>query len=406
MSKTPILLQINEMANVGSHGRIAEETGKTAILNGWRSVIAYGRAANLSKSELIHIGSNFDIYEHLIETRLFDNHGLASRCATKKFVEKVKEIKPDIIHLHNIHGYYLNYRILFDYLNRVDVPIVWTLHDSWSFTGHCGQYLMADCMKWQSGCNHCPQHKEEYPSSYVDRSEKNYALKKALFPANKHLHLVPVSNWMADNVRHSFLKDVDVRVINNGIDINTFKPSKERKESERIHILGVSNVWTSYKGLFDFYKLRELLNEGDFDITLVGLTANQIKQLPKGIIGIERTQSVNELAKLYATSDLFVNPTYCDTFPTVNIESLACGTPVITYNVGGSPEIIDEETGWVFKKGDVEAIAQCIKNVAKESAEETGNRKSKCRERAVRLYNKEDRYQDYIDLYRELLNEK
>jgi glycosyltransferase involved in cell wall biosynthesis len=149
-----------------------------------------------------------------------------------------------------------------------------------------------------------------------------------------------------------------------------------------------------------------LLKEDEYDITLVGLTANQIKQLPKGIKGIERTQSVNELAKLYATSDLFVNPTYCDTFPTVNIEALACGTPVITYNVGGSPEIIDEETGWVVNKGDVEAIVQCIKNVANESAEETEYRKSKCCERAVMYYNKEDRYQDYIELYKELLNEK
>lgn len=403
---THTLLQINLSANVGSHGRIAEELGKLAIQEGWHSVIAYGRAAATSQSELVRIGNKIDIYEHLIETRLFDNHGLASRSATKRFIDNVKEIKPDIIHLHNIHGYYLNYRILFEYLNHVDIPIVWTLHDSWSFTGHCGQYLMADCLKWQSGCNHCPQHKEEYPSSYVDRSERNYALKKALFPANKHLHIVPVSNWMADNVRHSFLKDADVRVINNGIDVNMFKPLQERKDSTKIQILGVSNVWTSYKGLCDFYKLRELLNEDEYDITLVGLTANQIKQLPKGIIGIERTQSVNELAKLYASSDIFVNPTYCDTFPTVNIESLACGTPVITYNVGGSPEIIDEETGWVVNKGDVEAIAQCIKNVANESAEETEKRKSKCRERAVRQYNKDDRFKDYIELYKELLNEK
>ena len=275
MSKSPTLLQINLSANVGSHGRIAEEIGKMAMEQGWRSLIAYGRAANPSKNELIRVGTNLDIYEHLIETRLFDNHGLASRCATKRFIEKVKELKPDIIHLHNIHGYYMNYRILFEYLNHVDIPIVWTLHDSWSFTGHCGQYLMADCMKWQSGCSHCPQHKEEYPTSYVDRSEKNYALKKTLFSANKHLHLVPVSKWMADNVRHSFMKDADIRVINNGIDVNTFVPLQIQKGDEKIQILGVSNVWTSYKGLYDFYKLRELLDEDEYDITLVGLTANQ-----------------------------------------------------------------------------------------------------------------------------------
>ena len=392
------ILQINLSANVGSHGRIAEEIGKAAIEQGWRSVIAYGRAANPSKNVLIRIGSNFDIYEHLIETRLFDNHGLASRCATKRFVEKVKELKPNLIHLHNIHGYYLNYQILFEYLNQLDIPIVWTLHDCWSFTGHCGQYLMVECRKWENGCNHCPQHKKEYPSSYTDRSRKNYELKKTLFSANKNLHIVPVSEWMADNVRHSFFKNADVRVIHNGIDIEIFKPLAERTKGSKMQILGVSNVWTAYKGLNDFNKLRNLLSEDEFDITLVGLTKAQVAELPKGIKGVERTQSVSELAELYANSDYFVNPTYCDTFPTVNIEALACGTPVITYNVGGSPEAVDEDTGWVVPKGDVEAIAAILK-----SGKEV--QRIACRERAVKNYNKKDRYKDYITLYKELLNE-
>jgi len=403
MNKT--ILQINLSANVGSHGRIAEEIGKAVMEQGWRSVIAYGRSANPSKNELVRIGSTFDVYEHLIETRLFDNHGLASRCATKRFIEKTKVLKPDIIHLHNIHGYYLNYRIIFEYLNKLDIPIVWTLHDCWSFTGHCGQYLMVDCRKWEIGCNNCPQHKEEYPSSYIDRSGRNYELKKSLFSANKHLHIVPVSEWMADNVRHSFFKNADVRVIHNGIDIQTFKPRTDRKKNTKTRILGVSNVWTAYKGLKDFYKLRDMLSEDDFDITLVGLTKAQILELPHGIIGVERTQSVSELADIYANSDFFVNPTYCDTFPTVNIEALACGTPVITYNVGGSPEAVDKATGWVVPKGDVEAIAAIVKRESIKDESEIEVQRKACRERSVSEYNKEDRYKDYITLYKELLHE-
>ena len=403
MTKSPSLLQINLSANVGSTGRIAEDIGKLIKEKGWRSVIAYGRFASSSKSELIRIGRDIDLYEHLIETRLFDNHGLASRCATKKFIERAKELKPDIIHLHNIHGYYLNYRILFEYLNQLDIPVVWTFHDCWPFTGHCGQYLMVDCHKWESGCGHCPQHKEEYPFSYADRSRKNYELKKSLFSANKYLHIVPVSEWMAGNVRRSFFRNADVRVINNGINTNSFKPQTERKKNTKIQILGVSNVWTAYKGLNDFYKLRSLLNEDDYDITLVGLTKSQIARLPNGIFGVERTQSISQLAELYANSDFFVNPTYCDTFPTVNIEALACGTPVLTYKVGGSPETIDRFTGWVFEKGDVLAIAKTLNDISHESIEDTEERRNRCRIRAVEKYDKDDRYNDYMTLYKELL---
>lgn len=404
MNKT--LLQINLSANVGSTGRIAEEIGKLAMKNGWRSIIAYGRIAAKSESELIRIGNNWDIKEHLIETRLFDNHGLASRCATKRFVEQIKALKPDVIHLHNIHGYYLNYRILFEYLNQTNIPIVWTLHDCWSFTGHCGQYLMADCRKWEYGCSHCPQHKEEYPSSYVDRSKHNYDLKKILFSSNHNLHIVPVSNWMAENVRHSFLKGADMKVIHNGIDLQVFKPDKGSQKGSKTCVLGVSNVWTAYKGLYDFYQLRRILKQDEYNITLVGLSESQIKHLPEGIKGIKRTDSIEQLVELYSSSDYFVNPTYCDTFPTVNIEAIACGTPVITYNVGGSPEVIDDTTGKVVEKGDIKAIAQAIIDFSHERLENNEARRIRCRERAEAYYNRNDRYNDYITLYKDLVNKQ
>ena len=207
MNRKRILLQINLSANVGSTGRIAEEIGKLAMEQGWRSLIAYGRFASTSESELIRVGTGLDIKEHLVVTRLFDNHGLSSRRATKNFIKQIDVLKPDIIHLHNIHGYYLNYWILFDYLNKTKIPIVWTLHDCWAFTGHCGHFIMADCERWKIGCGHCPITHTEYPKAFVDRSLRNYRIKSDIFCANQNLHIVTVSEWLEGLVRQSFLKD-------------------------------------------------------------------------------------------------------------------------------------------------------------------------------------------------------
>lgn len=402
------LLQINSVVNSGSTGRIAEEIGQTAMTAGWESYIAYGRNDRPSQSELIKIGSDWDIRVHGLLTRLFDRHGLGSKSATLELVEKIEKIKPDIIHLHNIHGYYINVETLFKYLQNTKIPIVWTFHDCWPITGHCSHFTFVGCEKWKTQCFSCPQ-KTEYPASWlIDRSINNYNLKKKLFTSLPNLTLVPVSNWLAGILKESFLKDYPIKVVHNGINTEVFKPSTEndfrirhRLENKFI-LLGVASIWSPRKGLKDFIALSKLLDT-DYQIVLVGLARKQMEQLPENILGIERTESVEELAEIYAASDVHVNPTYEDNFPTTNLESLACGTPVIAYKTGGSPEAIDDSSGIVVEQGNIDKLVEAI-NQIKENGKQFYT--EACVQRAHRLYRKEDRYREYIELYEELLNKK
>lgn len=402
----PILLQINSVVNSGSTGHIAEDIGRLAIANGWESYIAYGRKALPSDSHLIRIGTKADVLWHVLVTRLFDLHGLASRHATKKLVRQIKEIKPDVIHLHNIHGYYINYKILFKYLSESGTPVVWTMHDCWAVTGHCPYYTFVRCIVWRSegGCRNCPQ-KRGYPSSVLfSNAAYNFKCKRKYFNllSENQLTIVAPSKWLSDEIGKSYLGHYKRMVINNGIDLEVFKPSAERPTSRKKYtILGVASVWDERKGLMDFIKLADFLR-ADEEIVLVGLNDKQIDSLPKdkNIRGIRRTESQSELAGLYAQSLCFVNPTYEDTFPTTNMETLACGTSVITYRTGGSPEMVEEETGFVVEQGDIVAVRKCIDKLKELQLSE------KCRKRAVRLFSKEERFKEYMKLYEEVMNNK
>lgn len=397
----PTLLQINVTANWGSTGKIAEDIGRIAISNGWESWIAYGRGNPTSASKLIRIGNDFDMKSHALQTRLFDNHGLASKKVTKEFIRKIKKIKPDIIHLHNIHGYYINYRILFDYLNEWGGPVVWTLHDCWPFTGHCAYYEFSNCYRWKSKCYDCPQIKSYPASLWYDRSTKNFFTKKESFLGCRNLTFVPVSDWLNRELKKSFLSDYLAVTIHNGIDLSVFTPAETVKEdSTQKIILGVASVWDKRKGLDEFVKLRKLLPK-NYHITLVGLSNDQIATLPDGITGIRRTENVRQLADLYSMADVFVNPTLEDNFPTTNLEALACGTPVITYRTGGSPEAIDETTGFIVDYQDVDALAKQIETVCKTNAISA----KVCRKRAENFYNKKIVFQQYITLYNTLLKQ-
>lgn len=394
------LLQINVVANSGSTGRIAENIGKLAISQGWESYIAYGRGEPKSASNLIRIGSDFDMYMHALQSRLLDNHGLASVGATKRFIEEIKRINPDVIHLHNIHGYYLNYKILFEYLATIDTPVVWTLHDCWSFTGHCAYFDAVGCNKWQTGCKKC-KFKHLYPISNIfNRSAKNFNAKKNNFTSLSNLTLIPVSYWLSNLLEQSFLSHNTKRVIHNGIDVELFCPHKNpiAKDSTKFQILGVANIWEERKGLQDFIELRKLLSD-DFKITLVGLSSEQIKSLPDGIKGISRTNGIEELIDYYNETDVFVNPTYEDNFPTVNLEALACGTPVITYKTGGSPESLTDEVGIVIDKGNINGLLSAIETIKRNGKQHYS---AACRQRAVECYNKDDKFNEYINLYNSL----
>lgn len=394
------ILQINTIVNAGSTGRITEDIGCILLDSGHESYIAYGRGADVSKSELMKIGNHIDVYRHGIVSLLFDRHGFSSRRATLHLIKRIEEISPDIISLHNVHGYYLNIEILFNYLRRSNIPVVWTLHDCWSFTGHCSFFDKVDCQKWKTGCSHC-ELKRTYPSSLLfDNSGNNFIRKKELFNQVHNMDLVVYSQWLKNKVEESFLSNHPVYKIHSGIDLNIFKPQTNDirelyKIDDREVILGCANIWNNRKGLDDFLYLKSKF-ANRYNIVLVGLTRKQINNLPHDIIGIERTRNVEELASLYSLADIFVNPTTADNFPTTNIEALACGTPVVTYNTGGSGEAVDDRTGIVVNKSDKQKLYEAV-------AEVIGNGKKHymqyCRERAEAKFNKEDRYRDYIKLF-------
>lgn len=397
------VLQINATVNKGSTGRIAEQIGEMVIKKRWKSFIAFARPSQSSSSNTIKIGTKQDFIFHLLQSRFFDKHGFASKRATNNLLKKIKRINPDLIHLHNLHGYYIHIGALFNFLNDINKPIVWTFHDCWPFTGHCAYFDRADCEKWKTACYSCPL-KNYYPTSWVlDNSKSNFMNKKKLFSNHPNLTIVTPSRWLGQMVKQSFLKNKTVKLIHNGVDLAIFKPTKSSLREELSLgkakvILGVANIWDDRKGLIDFLKLSEILNS-QYQIVLVGLSKIQIKKLPANIIGIHRTENLEELVKLYSMADVYVNTTYSDNFPTTNIEALACGTPVITYDTGGSPEAIDENTGIVVKKGNVKGISDSIATILS-NKDKFGLQN--CEERAKELFNKNDRLNEYIVLYEKL----
>ncbi len=405
------VLQINTGVNLGSVGRRAEDIGTMLIEKGHESYIAISSRTNRpSKSNLIVIGNKFDVTLHGLKSRLFDRHAFGSTKATMKFIEKVKEIKPDIIHLRNLHGYYLNIEVLFSFLKDANIPIVWTFHDCWPLTGHCSFFDRVNCFKWKTECNNCPNIKG-YPRSYfIDNSKKNFYDKKRLFNSVKKMVLVGPCEWMVNFIQESHLQKYESRVIYNGIDTEVFKPNNESalalksklNITDKKVILGSANIWDWRKGLSDFIELNKLIDNNTV-IILVGLTPEQIKSLPTNMIGIERTDSIEELASYYNLADVYVNPTYVDNFPTTNLEALSTGTPVITYKTGGSPEAIDENTGFVIEKGDIEGLKVKTSEIITKGK---GNYTTNCRNRGLKNFNKQVTVDHYYKLYESLLNSK
>lgn len=402
------IIQINVTANWGSHGKIAELIGRQILSNGWESYIAHGQECNPSESKLVKIGNLFNVYSHLVGTRLTDRHGLFSFLATRKFITMMESIKPDIIHLHNIHGYYINYKLLLQYASQRNIPVVVTLHDCWTFTGHCAHFVDVDCNKWQTGCNNCPKI-GKYPKAFFDGSSSNYMLKKDLWGKISNLTLVPVSEWLQDFLPQSILRHGNSVCIHNGIDTSKFKPSdfsycfdKYNIPKDKKIILGVASVWAEHRGLSDILMLRDLMDES-YIFVLVGISAKQKESLPDGVIGIARTNGVEELAAFYSMADVYLNPTMLDTLPTTNIESLACGTPVVTYRTGGSPETIDKDTGIIVNQKDVPGLKNAIEKIVSKGKE---NYTHNCRKRALENFDMNKQYGEYIKLYKKILDEK
>ena len=412
------LLQINPVLRTStSTGRIMKEIGELAMANGWESYVAYSKGRDGlpgSTSIPVPVGNKASVAWHGLQTRILDRHGLGSVLATKRFIEDIRRIRPDIIHIHNIHGYFLNYRILFDFLSHSGIQVIWTVHDCWLYTGHCYHYMYAGCDRWKTGCGHCPQRGKFPRSLLADRSALNFRDKRDAFCSmpEDRLTIVPVSDWMRSEMSESFLKDYRFQVIHNGIDTDVFSPQPALESEvrrcyglgDRHVILGIASIWSEEKGLNDFVEMAARL-DSDEVIVLVGMDRKQLDDvlsrcgriiLGDRMVAVKRTADVHQLAGLYSTADVLVNPTWQDNYPTVNLEAISCGTPVVTYRTGGSIEAVAGDTGFVVEQGDIEGLVDAVRRV-----ETLGkaNFMDACRSRAVKEFRKEDRYAEYIELY-------
>jgi len=359
------ILFINAVCGIRSTGRICADLAVQYEKQGYEVKIAYSRETVPPQYQkyAVRIGNKFDVYWHALMTRLFDDRGYWSIVATRKFLKWADKYNPDILWLHNIHDYVINIDMLFNWIkSRPNMQVKWTQHDCWAFTGHCSYFTLAKCNQWKTHCSTCPNYMKFPFDALIKQCSRNFDRKKIAFTGVNNMTLITPSKWLADLVNESFLNDYPVIVNNNSIDYNVFKPTNgsfriKHNLVGKIILLGVAAVWNARKGLSDFIKLRTMLSD-EYAIVLVGLDSKQIKNLPSGIIGIGRTDSVYELAEIYTTSDYFLNLTYEDNYPTVNLEAQACGTPCITYRTGGSPESVPPEN--VVNVGDLEAVVSIV----------------------------------------------
>lgn len=403
----PKLLLINVALNWGSTGKIVEGIGTLAQAGGWEVFVAHGaRYKNLSTTTNIQVSSKVGEWIHYVESSLFDAQGLGSRCETKRFLKQVEEIKPDIVHIHNIHGCYINYPLLFTYLKEHNIPVVWTLHDCWAMTGHCVHFMRSNCMKWQTRCHHCPQ-KMTFPSSYLfDRSERNYKLKKDLFTSMPVMHITTVSSWLKGIAESSYLKKYPITVVPNGIktDMLNFEPSDilERfgLQGKKL-LLAVAIGLDERKGLYDYIKLANKLSD-QYQLMLVGLTEEERKTVPESIIAVKRTNSTRELAAYYSAADALLSLSYEETFGLTIVEAMACGTPAIVYDNTAQPELVTLETGMIVPTGDLDALVKAIDEVCSKPKESYS---IACRNHSLE-YDEKLSYQKYLDIYSVIINKQ
>lgn len=397
------VVQINITYGRGSTGIIARLIADMLKANGDEPYVAYDGYNNYHVDNDYPIGNKwfYRIHEKLF-TKLFDRQGFGSYLPTKGLCLWLDKVKPDIIHLHNLHGSYINLPLLFKYINKHNIPVVMTLHDCWTMTGHCYHFDFVGCERWKTECYECPLH-SKYPVSIgPDCSKRNYRKKRALFTSVERMHVVSVSYFIDRIVKDSYLNKYPHTVLYNGIDISVFKPSENNLRSEldisedKIILLGVSSGWSDKKGLSEMLWLSE---DPKFQVILIGAQDELVERLPKKLIALRRTESQKQLAEYYTMADVFVNPTYNDSFPTVNLEALACGTPVVTYCTGGSPEAIDNRTGVVVERGDRESLRTAVLSLITRDRE---GLKYDCRKRAEEYFDQNKCYKGYLDIYKQV----
>lgn len=397
------LLQINPVVRDStSTGRIMRELGEFMMARGWKSYIAYSKGRDgvpRHSSQLIPVGSKADVAWHWLLTRLADRHGLCSKRATRKLIAQIEKIQPDIIQIHNIHGYFLNYPILFQYLAQCGKPVVWTTHDCWLYTGHCYHYDATGCSKWKTGCGHCPQ-KREFPASWLlDRSKRNYQDKKAAFNSVPELEIVNISRWMQEEMKQSFLAGARFHLIPNGIDLSIFHPRESASTAVSV-VLCVASIWSREKGIYDILALSRQEDLKGRLVIVGQLEAPILRLFPSDVRHIPRTENALELARLYSAATVLVCPTYQDNYPTVIMEAVACGTPVVAYDTGGCPELVTPGTGYIVPQGACSALIQKTKEILQSGKDRY---RDACLERARSAFDKNQRWNDYLKLYNTLL---
>lgn len=364
-------LLINSVAGLGSTGRIAADQCRALCAEGHECLLAYGTdIKNCDDIDTLAITAPQNYRIHWWYSMFFDRHGFASRRATKRFLQQVDAYNPDVIWLHNIHGYYLNIELLFAYLKQSGKSVYWTLHDCWPFTGHCAHFDAIGCEKWRTGCTvPCPE-THNYPKSIgLDNCARNFADKKRIFTGVPNLTLVVPSAWLGGLAKESFLGEYPVQVVHNTIDEDIFKPTvsdfrQKHGLTDKKTLLSVASVWTQRKGFDDCLRLAKEL-PADCRLVMVGLSEEQLATLPSTILGIARTANPTELAQIYTAADAFINPTYEDNYPTVNLEAQACGTPVITYDAGGAKETLRLSTCQLVPRGDFAGLLNAAQTVQK-----------------------------------------
>ncbi len=388
------LVQINATCSSGSTGKIALAISRLLTEEGVENYILYSHGNDCGDNTVRFMGEREGKVQAL-KSRVFGNYGFNSRSAAKRVIRELDRIKPDIVHLHNLHTHDLHLGMLFSYFKENKTKLYWTFHDCWAFTAYCPYFDMAACDKWKSGCHTCSQRKQF--SWFFDRSCSLYQRKKELF-SGLDLTIITPSAWLGELVSQSFLAGYPVRVINNGIDLETFRPRESdfRKKhglEDKFVLLGVAFGWGERKGLDVFQFLAERLDDR-FRIVLVGTSDEIDKTLPKNVISIHRTENQNALAEIYSAADLFVNPTREENYPTVNMESIACGTPVVTFQTGGSAEMLSDSCGAVVERGNKEAMLETILKIEKDKPFS----KEACLEKA-KDFDDMTRYREYVTLY-------
>lgn len=364
------LIQINTVCNT-STGKLMGDIQRKAAASGYETLSIVGRRKPFEDIPCEKIGNPASFWIHVAINTVFDRQGYGSYFMTKKIINRLRKEEPDIIHLHNLHGYYLNLPLLFEYLSKeFKGQIYWTFHDCWPITGHCAHFSAIGCDKWKRKCSKCPN-KMVYPVSlFMDASAKNYEDKKRMFCSLKNLTIITPSEWMAGQVRNSFLKQFPVKVINNGINLKVFfykKPEKRifdkyKIRAEKKIILGVAGIWSKYKGLGDFLSLAEILST-EYQILLVGLSKKQLQKLPKNVIGIRKTENMEELSMLYSMAHIFMNPSLEESFSLVTVEAIACGTPAIVLDTSAVKELVCNDNGIVLTRHDAEDYVDAIKKL-------------------------------------------